>query len=75
MTPVTPLKGKLMNKFVETVKTHKSEIIKGAFVIAGSAAGFAIGLGFLDSIGSSDELDFDVETTDTPDTSDSTETD
>lgn len=64
-----------MNKFAEIVKTHKSEIVKGALVIAGSTAGLAIGLGFLDSIGSSDELDFDVETTDIPETSDSPETD
>ena len=64
-----------MNKFAEIVKTNKSKIVKGALVIAGSTAGLAIGLGVLDSIGSSDELDFDVETTDIPMTSDFDETD
>lgn len=64
-----------MNKFAEIVKTHKSKIVKGALVIAGSTAGLAIGLGALDSTDSSDELDFDVDMTDIPETSDSTETD
>lgn len=64
-----------MNKFAEIVKTHKAEIIKGAVVIVGSSAGLAIGFGLLDRLGSSDGTDLDVDTTDIPDTSDSTETD
>lgn len=62
-----------MNKFAEIVKTHKAEIVKGAVVIVGSSAGLAIGLGILDNLNPSyGDLDSDVDTTDTPETSDST---